>query len=109
MISEGSKRSLIVKNVTTADFCKYSVSCKGEKLDAELCIMKPFTKNMSDTEGYIGGIAVFECEVQPGTQVTWFYGSQMINRQNFRSACGRAFSGLYFNNFIKCLVKSPIL
>jgi len=85
MLQTGQKHSLIVKNVTKDDFCQYSVELLGgEKKDAKLEKKKPFLKPIDNTEGYIGDISVFQCQVHLGTQVTWYFGSKKINRQNFR-------------------------
>ena len=86
MITEGKKQSLIVKNVTKSDFCKYTANCDGQKKEASLTQKKPFVKSLQNVDGYVGGIAVFECQVHTGLQVTWYYGSKKINRQNFRLA-----------------------
>ena len=84
MIQNGNRRSLIVKNVTKSDFCKYTVSCRGEKKEAKLSKKNPFVTSVQNTKGYIGGIAVFQCDVHVGTQVNWYYGNKVINRKNFR-------------------------
>ena len=84
MTEKDCKRSLIVKNVTKADFSKYSAECNGEKIDANMKAQNPFVQKLSNAHGYMQGIAVFECKVQSGMQVTWYYGAKKINRQNFR-------------------------
>ena len=84
MVNEGNKRSLIVKNVTKADMCKYAVASGDEKKEALLKQMNPFVTGLKNAEGYSGGIAVFECEVHPGNQVTWYCGDKKISRQTFR-------------------------
>lgn len=84
MIQSGNRQSLIVKNVTQADYCKYTANCNGEKKEASLMPKKAFLQKMQDVKGYTGGISVFECEVNPGTQVTWYFGTKKITTQNFR-------------------------
>lgn len=84
MSQEGNRRSLIVKNVTKSDYCKYSVSVGSEKKESTLAPKMPFVQTLRNSEGYIGGIAVFECQVHPGIQVQWYYGTKPITRQNFR-------------------------
>ena len=84
MVSEGNRRSLIIKNVTKADFCKYSVKCNGERQEMTLREKQPFIRKVKDTQGFIGGIAVLECNVPTGTQVTWYCGAKKICRENFR-------------------------
>lgn len=83
MVKDGNKRSLIVKNVTKADMCKYAVACGDEKKEALLKQMNPFVTGLKNADGYSGGIAVFECEVHPGNQVTWYFGDKKISRQAF--------------------------
>jgi len=84
MTQTGNKHSLIVKNVTKTDFCKYSVKIGDKSEEASLSQQKPFIKPIEKAEGFIGGIAVFDCQVHPGIQVTWYFGSKKINRGNFR-------------------------
>ena len=84
MLQSGQFHSLIVKNVTKNDFCKYSAEFLGDKKEAKLEPKKPFLKPIENVEGYIGDISVFQCQVHQGTQVTWYFGSKKINRQNFR-------------------------
>ena len=84
MVSAGSKRSLIIKNVTEKDFTNYSVKMGDVTKTANLEKKCPFTMQMESTEGYLGGIAVFECEVHQGVQVTWFKGTEKITKEKFR-------------------------
>ena len=84
MVKEGSRRSLIVKNVTRSDFCKYSATSGGETKDAQLKPKSPFVRKVQNAEGYMGGIAVFEVEVCAGCQVQWYWGNKKINKQSFR-------------------------
>ena len=80
----GNTRKLIVKNITSKDFCEYSCEAKGEKCSAKLGKMSPFLEKLENAEGPQGGIAVFEVLVRPQTHVNWFIGNKMINKQNFR-------------------------
>ena len=82
---DGEYRQLIVKNITEKDLKEgFSCEAKGDKSTAKLEKQKPFVTNLANTQGFMQGIAVFECQVESGMQVTWYYGSKKINRQNFR-------------------------
>ena len=39
---------------------------------------------MDNVAGLAGDIEVFMVQVQPGTHVSWSFGSKKINKQNFR-------------------------
>ena len=39
------------------------------------------------SHGYLEGIAVFECRVHQGVQVTWYKENEKITRQKFRYHC----------------------
>jgi hypothetical protein len=82
---EGNFRKLIVKNITEKDL-KESISCeaKGEKCSAKLEKQSPFVNKLEKAEGFMNGIAVFNCRVHPGIQVSWSVGGKQINKQNFR-------------------------
>merc|ERR1739838_417746 len=79
-VVDGNKRALIVKNVTKDDFASYSAECDGAKKEAKLSQMSPFVAKIQDVEGYRGDIAVFECQITPGSIVTWFANGKKINR-----------------------------
>ena len=83
-VVDGNKRALIVKNVTKDDFASYSAECDGAKKEAKLSQMSPFVAKIQDVEGYRGDIAVFECQITPGSIVTWFANGKKINRLDFR-------------------------
>lgn len=83
-VVDGTKRALIVKNVTKDDFATYAAECDGAKKEAKLSQMSPFVAPIRDVEGYRGDIAVFECQVTPGSIVTWFVNGKKINRLDFR-------------------------
>ena len=84
MTTDGNRRSLIVKNVTKAEFCNYSVSAGNEKKEAKLTLKSPWVEKMANIEGFIENIAVFQCKVQPSTHVVWYAGNKAICRKNFR-------------------------
>ena len=79
-----NQKSLIVKNITSADFAEFAVESKGEKCSAKLTKMSPWVESHQNAEGPIGGIAVFEVKVRPAVQVKWFFGNKEINKKNFR-------------------------
>lgn len=81
---EGNKRKLIVKNITEKDLTTFTCEAKGEKSCAELSKLSPWVETIENTEGPVGGIAVFEVMVQPQTQVTWYIENKKIRRQDFR-------------------------
>ena len=83
-VVDGTKRALIVKNVTKDDFATYAAECDGAKKEAKLTQMSAFVAPIRDVEGYRGDIAVFECQVTPGSIVTWFANGKKINRLDFR-------------------------
>ena len=82
--AENDKRILIVKNVTSNDFAKYQLEFNGEKSEAKLSQQSPFVEKIQNQKAQNEGIAVFTCTVRPAVQVTWYKGSQKINRKNFR-------------------------
>ena len=100
-VVDGNKRALIVKNVTKDDFASYSAECDGAKKEAKLSQMSPFTAKIQDVEGYLGDIAVFECQVTPGSIVTWFVNGKKINKLDFRYAL-QSSSHLSIISFDKC-------
>ena len=58
---------------------------------------------MDAVAGLVGDIEVFMVQVQPGTHVSWCFGSKKINKQNFRLV----FMSLDKNNkHIACLAFS---
>jgi len=81
--TQGVKALLIVKNITSADFCKFTAEARGEKCDAKLTEQSPFLGKMDAVSGLAGDIEVFMVQVQPGTHVSWSFGSKKINKQNF--------------------------
>ena len=84
-VCAGNFRRLIVKNITSGDLAaKFSCEAKGEKTTAELKKKSPWVTPLENAEGPVQGIAVFELEVEPATQVTWFVGNKAVTRQNFR-------------------------
>ena len=47
----------------------------------------PFMSKIEASQGYLEGIAVFECRVHQGVQVTWYKENEKITRQKFRYPC----------------------
>lgn len=82
-VVDGTKRALIVKNCSKAEFGKYSVECNGEKKEASLNQASPFISKIADVEGYNGDIAVFEAKVKPGSYVSWYQNGKKINKSEF--------------------------
>ena len=81
---DGEKRILIVKNVTQDDFTKYQIEFNGEKSEASLTRQSPFVEKLENQKAQNEGIAVFTCTVRPAVQVTWYKGSQKIDKKSFR-------------------------
>lgn len=81
---EGNKRRLIVKNITNNDLTQFSCEAKGEKSTAKLAKMSPWVEKLNNTEGPLGGIAVFEVRVPSSTHVNWYVGSTKITKNTFR-------------------------
>ena len=82
----GDIRQLLVKNITKDDLTEYTCEARGDKCSAKLSQMSPWIEKVSQTDGPLGGIAVFELMVQPHTHVNWFIGNQKITKQKFRFA-----------------------
>jgi len=80
---DGEKRILIVKNVTQDDFTKYQIEFNGEKSEASLARQSPFVEKLENQKAQNEGIAVFTCTVRPAVQVTWYKGSQKIDKKSF--------------------------
>lgn len=100
MVCAGKQRSLIIKNVTEQDFTNYSVKTGDAMKTANLARRCPFTETIENTEGYLQGIAVFECEVHQGVQVTWFKENEKITKEKFRFFSLEIFNitFIYFNS-----------
>lgn len=81
---DGDFRKLLVKNITKSDLTDFSCEAKGDKTTAKLTTMSPWVEKLSNAEGFIGNIAVFQCKVHPAVPVTWYVGNKKIEKKTFR-------------------------